>query len=90
MISPIIAIHFPHPTDNISGAFAIFIIPITPMAMIPNPRAIISSIHRPIRSIPKSAMSMMAVGLHILANANIPHEIKIYFREFLLNSAPCS
>lgn len=82
--------YFPAAGVIISGALLIFRIPVIPTVMIPNPIAMILSIQRPTSNSPKSAISINAVGLAILAQANIAHEMMIYLRESQCNLSPCS
>ena len=74
-------IYFPDDGVIISGAFAICIIPMNPTVIIPNPMAMILSIHSPTSNNPNNAISINAVCLAINARANITHEMMIYFKE---------
>lgn len=73
--------YFPAVGVIISGALAIFKIPVIPTVMIPNPIAIMLFIQSPISNNPNKAISINAVGFAILAQANITQEMIIYFNE---------
>jgi len=62
-----------------SGAFAIFITPMSPMVMIPTPSAMISLIQSPTRRIPNKATSMKLVGFAMIAKQNKKPDKTIYF-----------
>lgn len=82
--------YFPAAGFIISGAFAIFNIPVRPSIMIHPPMATMLSTRRPMSNKANKAISMNAVCFAMNAHANIVQEMMMYLRESRWSLSPCS